>query len=705
MKDSVKVILTGARNSKLSRAQTMGALDKLNHTLPILRFEFVPMSSPGDRDRETDLRLSDADFFSRDLDEAVLNGTLNCAVHSAKDLPDILPDGLDFFWLPWREDPRDVIITRTNETLPDKPIIGVSSQRREEWSRGRYPKGILKPIRGNIDDRIRQLDAGGFDLLVLAAAGLHRLGLEKRITEYISLKELTPPPGQGYLALTFKKGNRIFEKLRSLFIKPVIFAGAGIGEVENTTAGVIDALSRCDVCIFDALCQHDLLENIPSGAIKIDVGKRSGKHSPRQSEINQLLTDYCRQGKMVVRLKGGDPGIFGRLTEELDALGEYKLPFRIMPGISSLNALTGAGIQITRRGSARGFTVSTPRKAGDGSVEWPDKIERDDFPQVIFMASKAPEKISSQMMRDGFASKMPVSVVYNAGCDNCQVVSGSLNNISKLTPDIEAPGLIVAGEAANPDNIYNSHGPLSGLNILFAGSEKLGSDARGFILDQGGRPITMPMIRLKPSEQADEVIKLLADYDWLIVPSPGSARLLLEKISEHRFDLRRLPKIAVSGMRTAAVLERSGIYPDAVPNRKFGKAGILNELKKQSGSGEKILRLSSDKADNALSQSLINAGFAVDSLLFYINEEIEYDIIPDFDAALFTSPSSVRAFIGNFGKKALNGKIAVAIGDPTRIELENFDIDATIIIAPEATLKDMVLSLALNKICTEIENE
>lgn len=704
MKDSVKVISTGARDSKLSRAQTMNALDKLNRMLPVLKFEFVPMSSPGDRDRQTDLRVSDTDFFSRDFDEAVLTGTLDCAVHSAKDLPDILPDGLDFFWLPWREDPRDVIITRPGETLPDNPVIGVSSQRREEWSRAKYPNGILKPIRGNIDNRIEQLDAGDFDLLVLAAAGLHRLDLDNRIIEYISLKELTPPPGQGYLALTFKMGNSIFEKLRSLFIKPVIFAGAGIGEIENTTTGVIDSLSSCDVCIYDALCQHSLLDNLPADAIKIDVGKRSGKHSASQSDINRLLVDYCRQGKMVARLKGGDPGIFGRLTEELEALAEYQLPFRIMPGISSLNALAGEGIQITKRGSARGFIVSTPRRAGDGSVEWANKDERNNFPQVIFMASKALKNISSQMMLDGFHAKTPVSVVYNAGCDGSRVISGNLDNICELAPDIEAPGLVVVGDAANTDNIYTSPGPLSGLNILFAGSEKLGGDARKLIIEQCGRPVMMPMLKLEATKQADKIIKILPDYDWLIVPSPGSARLLLEKISEQCFDLRKLPKIAVSGTRTAAVLEKSNIYSDIIPDNRFGKDGLLDEFKKQPVSGQKVLRLCSDKAENTLSQSLIEAGFAVDSPVFYINVEIEYHAKPEFDAVLFTSPSSVRAFTGNFSEEALKDKIAVAIGEPTRTEIEKIAAKTTVLTAPEATMRDMVLTLALNQICTEIEN-
>ena len=266
MENSKKVLLTGARDSKLSKAQTRQAIAKLNRLVPVLKLEPVWMSSPGDRDRETDLRETAPDFFTRDLDDAILNKKIDCAMHSAKDLPGKIPEGLDVLFLPWCEDPRDVLVYPKNKALAPCPRIGISSERREIYAAKRFPDGKNLNIRGNIDDRITQLDAEKYDVLIMAAAGLIRLGLADRISEYIPLKELKPPPAQGQLTLVFKEGNPTFNSLRKLFVKTVIFAGAGIGTKENTTLGTIDAMQNCDICFYDSLCPQELLEYLPAGA-------------------------------------------------------------------------------------------------------------------------------------------------------------------------------------------------------------------------------------------------------------------------------------------------------------------------------------------------------------------------------------------------------------------------------------------------------
>ena len=128
-------------------------MDRIKTWLPSLTFELVSFSSPGDRDRQSDLRTSPGDFFTRDLDEAILNGHLDFAIHSAKDLPDPMPEGMDWCWLPWREDPRDALILapgRRVEDLSAFPVIGVSSERRELWCRKHFPDAVLNPVRGNI---------------------------------------------------------------------------------------------------------------------------------------------------------------------------------------------------------------------------------------------------------------------------------------------------------------------------------------------------------------------------------------------------------------------------------------------------------------------------------------------------------------------------------------------------------------------------
>lgn len=222
----------GTRNSKLALAQATIVQKGFRQLFPGIEISVVEFSSPGDRDRETDLRDSDPDFFTRDLDEAVINGKIDCALHSAKDLPEPVSAGLDWFWLPWRDDSRDVLIGRT-ECSGRKLRIGISSVRREQYCRKRFSDAEILPVRGNIDDRIAQLDDGKYDLLVMAAAGLNRLGLGDRITEYLPLDELNPSDGQGVLALTFKQGDQRFLEIRKLFVNSVVIAGAGAGSTGN----------------------------------------------------------------------------------------------------------------------------------------------------------------------------------------------------------------------------------------------------------------------------------------------------------------------------------------------------------------------------------------------------------------------------------------------------------------------------------------
>jgi porphobilinogen deaminase len=153
-----RTFIVGARDSKLSLIQTQSALDRI-HAQTGLVFELRPFSSPGDRDQTTDLRQTPGNFFTQDLDEALIRGDIDCAIHSAKDLPPGgLPPELDWFWLPWREDPRDALVLREGVTTPR--IIGISSGRRETWAATRFPSAERRTLRGTIPARMQQLDEG-----------------------------------------------------------------------------------------------------------------------------------------------------------------------------------------------------------------------------------------------------------------------------------------------------------------------------------------------------------------------------------------------------------------------------------------------------------------------------------------------------------------------------------------------------------------
>jgi len=333
-----------------------------------LRYEEAPASSPGDRDRTLDLSESPPDFFTRDLDDQLLAGGIDCAVHSAKDVPDPLRQGLDGCWLPWREDPRDALVRPAGwglDTLPRDARIGVSSGRRSAYCRARFPQARLAPVRGDIPDRLLQLDRGDYDLLVLAGAALNRLGMRARVTEWIPVEELPPPDGQGFLALTFRAGDPRFLALRALFVKSVTFAAAGTGSAGACTLDAVRALRRADVCLYDARIGRDLLDLLPATARRIAVGKRCGEHSLPQETITGEIIRYARRGLRVVRLKGGDPGIFGRLAEETAALDAFV-------------GLWGAGALAGKTVAAIGLpTVAALARHGVGDVIVADEAAMD----------------------------------------------------------------------------------------------------------------------------------------------------------------------------------------------------------------------------------------------------------------------------------------------------------------------------------------
>ncbi len=699
MTNSKPVLLTGVRASKLSLAQSQQNIAKLQQLLPALGFELIPMSSPGDRDRKTDLRISEPDFFTRDLDDAVLDGSIDCAIHSAKDLPEELRAGIDMFYLPWCEDQRDVLIYPLNRSLPPAPRIGVSSERRAQYCTEYFLHGEQLPVRGNIEQRIEQLDNGDFDILIMAAAGLKRLGLENRISEYISLTTLPVSTAQGWLAVTYRKNDHLFNNLRKLFVKRVVLAGAGIGSATNTTAGVIAALVQCDICLYDALCPEELLSNLSPTAEAVYVGKRQGEHSLTQPQICQLIIDYARRGNKVVRLKGGDPGIFGRLAEEIEILDEYELPYIVMPGISSMSlATTSTGLLLTRRGINRGFTVATPRKSGSGKLEWFNDAETEDFTKVFFMGASEVATIAKNMINDGAPSDLPISIIYGAGSEQRKIVSGNLSNITEKLPNTKLPGIIIAGKTADAKYLYPQHGALAGQKILFTGSRYLAAKANAEITSFDGIPIIMPMIELVPHDDIAEKLNLLNQAHWLIIPSPTAAEILFNAIKNAKFDIRHLPRIAVSGPVTAIILATYGIYPDIIPTTNYGSAGLITALSPILTNKDQVIRLCSDKASPELSRQLSKTGAKIIDVELYRNQLVKHDLLPEFDTLIFTSPSTAKAFIDNFGSDKLTAKTVCVIGNPTRRQLENFKIDCNLLQSPEATIADLVFSLAAERI-------
>ena len=691
-----RVFRVGTRPSKLALLQTQSVVDRLGELLPGARFERVPFTTPGDRDRSSDLRSSPGDFFTRDLDLAVRNGRVDFAVHSAKDLPETIMEGLDWCWLPWAEDPRDVLVLRATlaaSSLPPDAVIGVSSARREAYCRARFPGARLNPIRGDIDVRLAQLDRGDYDALLMAGAALIRLGLRERITEWIPASELTPPPGQGSLALTFRTGDATLHSLRGRFVKAVRFVGAGVGRADLCTLAGIKAIRAAEVCLHDTLMDARLLEVLPRDAERVDVGKRCGAHAMPQEEITRLMADGARRGRRVVRLKGGDPCIFGRLAEEIEVLNRLDLPYRVVPGVSSMNAAAAdSGLLLTRRGVTRGFVVMTPR--GEGGALLPvDARARTDLPLVLFMATQIIDTVAEQLMRDGLAGETPAAVILEAGGDEERTIRAPLARLaSAVGTSNSAAGLVIIGEICRYGTPMRS-GALRGRRVLLTCSESLQDKASLHIEDFGGIPIHRPLIRLSPTPEARERVRAIAGYDWVAITSPSAVRCLADVLAAENVDRRRIPGIMACGDGTAAELSAVGLGADATPSGHFGAQALIEVARAHIGPGTRILRLRSDKAGDALAIALRGLGAKVDDCVLYVNTPLTYDHCPDFEVVFFASASAVEACMKLWGRSVLSGKMILAIGLPTAEALHKAGA-APDVMAPEATVEGAMAALA-----------
>ncbi|MEI7435824.1 MAG: uroporphyrinogen-III C-methyltransferase [bacterium] len=690
------IFRAGTRSSRLARVQTRDALDKLEACFPACTFEDVPVSSPGDRDLATDLRQSPPDFFTQDLDKQVLGGELDCAVHSAKDLPDPVAAGLDWLWLPWREDPRDALIRPRGQSLDSMPPdgkIGVSSERREAYCRSRFPNARQSPVRGTIEERLRQLDEGAFDLLVMAGAALNRLGLQDRITGWIPVAELPPPDGQGLLALTFRAGDGRFQHLRRLFVKSVTFAAAGVGSAGTCTLESLRALQRCDICLHDTLLGHDLIGMLPSTVQCIDVGKRCGQHSMPQDETTYLITRFARRGMKIVRLKGGDPGVFGRLAEEVEALDALALPYRVMPGVSSLSAATSTtGMLLTRRGVSRGFTVMTPRKEGGGTGSVAADV-RMQLPVVFFMALAVSDEISRQLIAEGLPAKTPAAVVFGAGSDQSRIITGSLDDIAARIKEAkcELPGLLIVGDAAKYR--YTNWGALEGRRVLLTASQALQDKTADLVTDYGGIPVCRPLIKLETTAEALASIGQIGSYDWVVLTSPSAVRCFGELLRSAWTDLRSVPKLVTCGGGTSKELRALGLSANIEPAADFSAESLLKTVAPLIKPGLRILRLRSDKAGPELSRSLRAMGATVDDCLLYHNLPIPHAEKPDFDIAFFASASAIEVYAQQWGAASLKDKFVIAIGKPTLSALKRCGIAADLV-PPEATVESSIEALA-----------
>lgn len=421
MNKKIRVI---ARGSRLSRLQ----VEEVFKNFPELAYEIKYLDSYGDKNQQISLLNGEApaDIFTRELDDAIRQGDADIAIHSAKDLPYPLPEDIEVIALFPAFDTTDSLVSRDHKKLAELPagsIIGTSSPLRKKGLNELRPDLTIKGIRGCIEERVQQVKDGKYDAAIVATCALKRLGMEDEIAEVLPFPT---HPLQGFLAVTAKKGSQDLKQAfasKSILDKQgsVSLVGFGPGDPDLLTIKAAKAIDAADIIFYDDLIDDSYLAD--KKAEKIYVGKRAGYHHKEQAEINRLLLEAAREGKNVVRLKGGDPMIFAHGSEEIEYLESNLIKVNVIPGITTASALAASQkISLTHRD----FSSSVALVSG----HTPQPVTPDAETLVYYMGAKQLQAIATQLIdKEGWAFNTPVLLTYNVSRPDEQTFETTLWNL------------------------------------------------------------------------------------------------------------------------------------------------------------------------------------------------------------------------------------------------------------------------------------
>ncbi len=350
----------------------------------------------------------------------------------------------------------------------------------------------------------------------------------------------------------------------------VYLVGAGVGNEEYLTVKAKKLLTVADVLIYDALVDKSLLNLAPENCLKISVGKRGGKASTPQAKINQLLVEYCLQGKQIVRLKSGDPLIFGRANEEVAALKTAACSFEFIPGISSvLAAPLLAGIPLTDKDLSRCFAVVSGHEPN--ILDWSALASIDTL--VILMGGRSLGQIIKNLIDNGRSPDEPIAIIRNCGRLQQEIFQGSLTDIVEITTGVSlSPAVIVIGKVVklNQDFPALSSLPLVNKTVLVTRAASQSSKFTTLLEQQGARVIEMPALAITPPSSwtdLDRAIANINQFQWLILTSANGVDYFCDRLNTLGYDARALAgiKIAVVGRKTASVLQTKHLKADFIP--------------------------------------------------------------------------------------------------------------------------------------------
>lgn len=453
----------------------------------------------------------------------------------------------------------------------------------------------------------------------------------------------------------------------------VYLVGAGPGDAGLLTLRGAELLGRAGVVVYDALVNKDLLRLAPPGAELIYAGKRSGNHAIPQDELNRLLVDKARAGLCVVRLKGGDPYVFGRGGEEAQELAAAGIRFEVVPGISSsIAGANYAGIPLTHRDYSSSFTVVTGHENPDKDeldVNWAE-VAKAPGTKVVLMGVTRVAKIAEALVGNGMPPSTPVAIIRWATTGRQQSVHGTLDNIAQVAEKsgIKPPGIVVIGEVARLRDKLNwfENRSLFGQRVVVTRTRLQASQLSSQLLERGADVLEIPVIRTTTPTNRQHILDALLElnsYDWLVFTSPNGVDAFFGFFFKAFEDMRDIggARIAAVGPATAAKLRELHLKIDLTPD-EYTAASVADALARyESVENLRILLLRAEVANRDLPRKLEELGAIVDDVACYKTEPETDDrngaaarlLEEGADWITFTSSSTVENFNARFDLKKL----------------------------------------------------
>ncbi len=472
-------------------------------------------------------------------------------------------------------------------------------------------------------------------------------------------------------------------------IGKVYLVGAGPGDPGLITLRAVECLKLADVVIYDFLATPTLLSYVNENAELIYVGKKSGNHTFPQEEIINLLIEKAQKGLTVVRLKGGDPFVFGRGGEECCALAEAGIPFEIVPGITAGIAAPGyAGIPVTHRSLASSVAFITGHKQTSHSgseIQW-KHLARGVDTLVFYMGVKNLSHIVSELTANGRSEDTPVAIIRWGTRPSQNTITGTLATIVELAQknSITPPAIIVVGEVVTLSEklAWFKKRPLYGRRIFNTRSRHQASLLTQALVNLGAEVVEFPTIQIifeNNSSDLQEKVDTIKDYDWLIFTSINSVHAFLKCVIKKYHDIRALGSVKIAGVGsgTEKAINSYHIQADIIAKNAVAE-GLIAELQSaDSWNNKRVLLPRAEKARDVLPDTLSDWGARVETLTVYktvkpadINRHVLQDIQEDrYDCITFTSSSTVKNFVALLKEENLTEIIpaikAVSIGPVT----------------------------------------